>query len=358
MGTLDVMRERGFKKVVFCNDEASGLRAIIAIHSTVLGPGSGGVRIWPYADEETALRDVLRLARGMTYKTAAAGLELGGAKSVIIADPARDKTEMLLRAMGRMVEQLGGDYLAGFDMGTTLEDMEVLNLETEHVITLPEHAGGAGDVSAATALGVVQAIRACANRVWGTPDLTGRTVAVQGLGAVGGKVVSQLVELGARPVVTDVNADRVDAAVRAHGVESVAADEILGLDVDVFSPNAMGGVIGDAALGVLRAKVVAGGANNVLVEERHGEELERRGIAYAVDFVANSGGIVYDYDRLRAGGLDADRATASVARIYDRVGELFAISDRDGISCHQAAERIAEDRIEAVGRLRLIDRPR
>jgi leucine dehydrogenase len=198
----------------------------------------------------------------------------------------------------------------------------------EHVITLPEHAGGAGDVSAATALGVVQAIRASADRVWGTPDLNRRTIAVQGLGAVGAKVVAHLVALEARPVVTDINPEPVDAAIREHGVDAVGPDETLGLDVDILSPNAIGSVINDASIPAIRAKVVADGANNVLAEERHGEELERRGITYAVDFVANSGGIVYDADRLRAGGLDHARATASVrrtavAKLHDKRDDIL-----------------------------------
>lgn len=351
-GTLHHMRRHEFKQVVLCNDNASGLRAIIAIHSTVLGPAMGGLRMRPYATEQDAMRDALRLALGMTYKNAAAGLNFGGGKAVIIGDPATEKSEPLLRTMGRMIDGLGGQYITGFDIGTTLDDMETIASETEHVVTLPEHAGGSGDVSAATALGVLQAMRACAERAWGTPELHGRSVALQGLGAVGGKVLAELVRDGASVVVADVDPQRVARAVESPGVAAVAPDAIYDADVDIFCPCAVGGIVNDATIPRLKARAIAGGANNVLAEARHGDELERRGIVYAVDFVANSGGIVYDTDRLRPGGLRPERATAAVRRIFDRVKELFVIAEHDGISCQRAAERLAEARIDAARRRR------
>src|SRR4051794_24146117 len=286
---LDYMQQHRFKKVVICNDSDSGLRAVIAIHSTALGPATGGLRMWTYANEHDAIFDALRLARGMTYKYAAAGVNLGGGKAVIIGDPKRDKTEALMRAMGRMIDQLGGEYITGEDVGTTLEDMETLYAETDHVVTLPEHCGGAGDISPATALGSIEAMRACAERAWGSPDLTGRRVALQGLGMVGGKALPMLVEAGAEVLVTDLDHERVAAAVAAHGVEAVEPDAIYDVDADIFAPYALGAVIDDDTVPRLKAKVVAGAANNILAEDRHGDALIERGIVFAVDYIANSG---------------------------------------------------------------------
>jgi leucine dehydrogenase len=355
LAVFDYLQRYQFKKVVLCNDSQSGLHAVIAIHSTALGPATGGLRMWPYHSEGAAILDALRLARGMTYKYAAAGVDLGGGKGVIIGDPRRDKSEALLRAFGRFVDQLGGEYITGEDVGTTLADMEMLYAETDHVVTLPEHCGGAGDISPATAFGALQATRACAKRVWGSDDLTGRRVALQGLGMVGYKALGLLVEAGAEVVVTDINATRVQQARDEYGVGTVLADEVYGHDVDIFAPYALGGVINDDTIPQLRAKVVAGSANNILAQERHGDELQRRGIVYAVDYVANSGGTIYDTDRLRKGGFVRDRAMANVRRIYERIEELFAIADAEGIGYQQAADRMAERRIEAVGRLRELD---
>jgi leucine dehydrogenase len=354
---FDYLRRHRFKKVQLVNDTDSGLRAVIAIHSTALGPATGGLRMWTYPDESSAIFDALRLARGMTYKYAAAGVDLGGGKAVIIGDPRREKTEALLRAMGRMIDQLGGEYITGEDVGMTLQDMEVLHTETDHVVTLPEHCGGAGDISPATARGSVQAIRACAQRVWGTPELDGRRIALQGLGAVGSKAAAMLVELGARVTVADLDPVRVQQAIDELGVASVAADAVYDVPCDIFAPYALGAVINDDTIARLPAKIVAGAANNIFEDERHGDELERRGVVYAVDYVANSGGTIYDTDRLRKGGFQPARATANVERIFDRVLEIFEIADRDGIPVYRAADRMAEARIAALQRVRLLDRP-
>lgn len=351
---LGYMREHRFKKLVLCNDSDTGLRAVIAIHSTALGPATGGLRMWTYPSEDAAIMDALRLARGMTYKYAAAGVNLGGGKAVIIGDPATDKSEALLRAFGRMVDQLGGEYQTGEDVGTTLQDMETIFTETDHVVTLPEHCGGAGDISPATALGSVEALKACARRAWGDGDLRGRRVALQGLGMVGGKALAMLVEAGAEVVVADVDPGRVKAAVAAYGVRSVEPDEIYAQDVDAFAPYALGAVINDRTIPQLTAKVVAGSANNILAEPRHGDELERRGIVHAVDYVANSGGTIYDTDRFRKGGFQPERAMANVRRVGERIEEIFAIADRDGISYLAAADRLAEDRINALSKVRLL----
>jgi leucine dehydrogenase len=353
-GLFDYMRKYHYKKVVLCNDTQTGLRAIIAIHSTDLGPATGGLRMWPYASEEEAIFDALRLARGMTYKYAAAGVNLGGGKGVIIGDPRHEKTEALLRAYGRFVDQLGGEYITGEDVGTTLADMEVIFSETNHVVTLPTHCGGAGDIAPATALGCIAATKACAKRVWGTDDLKGRRVALQGLGAVGHNALRLLVEQGAQLVVADIDTQKVNAAVAEFGVVAVAPSDIYKQDVDIFAPYALGGVINDDTIPQLQAKIVAGSANNVLSEERHGGELESRGIVYAVDYIANSGGTIFDTDRLRKGGFQANRAWANVRKIYERIEEVFRIADRDHVPYNIAADRLAEERIAAMRNVRLL----
>jgi leucine dehydrogenase len=351
---LDYMQRYRFKGLHLCNDTATGLRAVIAIHSTALGPATGGVRMWTYASEQDAIMDALRLARGMTYKYAAAGVNLGGGKGVIIGDPATDKSEALMRAFGRMVDRLGGEYQTGEDVGTTLEDMELIFTETDHVVTLPEHCGGVGDIAPATALGSVEAMRACAERAWGSPDLSGRTVALQGLGAVGRQALPLLLDAGAKVIVTDIDEQRVERHVEAHGVEAVDPGDVYDLDVDVFAPFALGGVINDDTVGRLRARVVAGSANNIFAESHHAGALEERGIVYAVDYIANSGGTILDTDRYRKGGLQRDRAMRNVRRIGDRIREVFAIADRDQISYLEAADRLAEQRIAALTNVRLI----
>jgi leucine dehydrogenase len=351
---LDYMRRFGHKKVVVCNDADTGLRAIIAIHCTQLGPATGGLRMWPYANEEEAMLDALRLARGMTYKYAAAGVNLGGGKAVIIGDPKRDKTEALLRAFGRFLDQQGGEYLTGEDVGTTLADMEVIYSETDYVVTLPMHCGGAGDIAPATALGCVAATKACAKRVWGTDSLKGRKIALQGLGAVGYNALRLLAEQGAQIIVADIDPQKVAAAVAEFGATAVTPDEIYKQDVDIFAPYALGGVINDATIPQLRAKIVAGSANNIFAEDRHGEELERRGIVYAVDYVANSGGTIFDTDRLRKGGFQPDRAWANVRKIYQRIEEVFRLADRDHIPFYAAADRLAEERIASLKAVRLL----
>ena len=352
---LDYMQKYKFKKLVICNDTDSGLRAVIAIHSTRLGPATGGLRMWTYASEEDAIFDALRLARGMTYKYAAAGVNLGGGKAVIIGDPKKDKTEALMRAMGRFIDQQGGEYITGEDVGTTLDDMETLYSETDHVVTLPVHAGGAGDISPATALSSVLATKACALRVWGTADLAGRTVALQGLGVCGFKALKLIVDEGATVIVSDVDADKVKAAIAEFGVTAVAPDQIYDQNVDIFAPYALGAVINDDTINRLRCKVVAGSANNILAEERHGDELQARGIVYAVDYIANSGGTIFDTDRFRKGGFQAERAWANVRRVYDRTLDVFAIADTEGIPYYKAADQLAERRIAALDGVRLLE---
>ena len=356
---LDYMQRYKFKKVVICNDTDTGLRAVIAIHSTALGPATGGLRMWTYAKEEDAIFDAMRLARGMTYKYAAAGVNLGGGKAVIIGDPKKDKTEALIRAMGKFINQLGGEYITGEDVGTTLNDMELLLTETDHVVTLPAHAGGAGDISPATALSSVLATKACAQRVWGSPSLAGKTVALQGLGVCGYKALKLLVDEGATIIVTDVDDAKIAAAIAEFGVTAVAPDQIYDQAVDIFAPYALGAVINDDTIGRLQCAIVAGSANNIFAEERHGDALQAKGIVYAVDYVANSGGTIFDTDRFRKGGFQPERAWANVRRVYDRTLEVFDIADAEGIPFYRAADQIAERRIESLNAVRLLDgRPR
>ncbi len=352
---LDYMQRYKFKKVVICNDTDTGLRAVIAIHSTALGPATGGLRMWTYANEQDAIFDAMRLARGMTYKYAAAGVNLGGGKAVIIGDPKKDKTEGLIRAMGKFIDQLGGEYITGEDVGTTLDDMELLLTETDHVVTLPVHAGGAGDISPATALGSVLATKACAQRVWGSANLAGRTVALQGLGVCGYKALRLLVEQGAKVTVTDVDDAKIASAVAEFGVSAVAPEQIYDLSVDIFAPYALGAIINDDTIARLQCKIVAGSANNIFAEERHGDELQARGIVYAVDYVANSGGTIFDTDRFRKGGFQAERAWANVNKVFERTLEVFDIADAEGIAYYRAADQIAERRIASLDAVRLLD---
>jgi len=354
---LSYMSQWGHKKVVLCHDEDTGLRAVIAIHSTALGPATGGTRMWPYESDDQAMLDALRLARGMTYKYAAAGVDLGGGKGVIIGDPRTAKTEALLRAYGRFVDSLHGEYITGEDVGTTLGDMETIYAETDHVVTLPEHCGGAGDISPATALGAVMATKACAERVWGTPSLAGRRVALQGLGVVGSKALALLLAEGAEVVVADPDEQKVAWARDTHAVTAVGPEEIYRQDADIFAPYALGGILNDATIPQLRCRIVAGSANNILAEERHGDELERRGVVYAVDYVANSGGTIFDTDRLHKGGFQRDRAMASVRRIFERTHEIFDIAAARQVPLYRAADLLAEQRIAALKGLPLLGPP-
>lgn len=350
---LDELRAGEFERLTFCNDSSVGLQAIICVHSTALGPANGGVRMQPYASTDAAVADVMRLARAMTYKWAAAGENRGGGKAVIIGDPRRDKSEALLRRFGQFVDSLRGDYFVGEDVGITLADMEVIHLETDYVATLPEEAGGVGDIAPATARGAIQAMRACARRVWGDASLEGRTVALQGLGACGSQALDLLVEAGARVRVADVDVEKVRAATRRHPeVVAVDPDTIHAEEVDIFAPFALGQVVNDATVGSIRARVVAGSANNVLAENRHGDELQRRGIVYAPDFIANAGGAIYDAEQFRKGGFNRQRAMRNIDRIFDRVEEVFALAESDDIPVYEAASRLANDRLAALQSLR------
>jgi valine dehydrogenase (NAD+) len=342
----------GHEQVVFCQDAPTGLRAIIAIYSTALGPSLGGTRFYPYPSEEAALADVLNLARAMAYKNALAGLDHGGGKAVIIGDPLRLKSEALLRAYGRFLESLNGRYVTACDVGTYSEDMDVVARECRHVTGRTVANGGAGDSSVLTAFGVFQGMRAAAEHTWGTSDLAGRMVGVEGVGKVGHRLVDHLVEAGARVVICDVNAGAVDRTRAKHPAVQVAADRdgLLASAIDIFSPCALGGAVNDDNLARLNAKIICGGANNQLAHPGIEKLLANRGVVYAPDYVVNSGGVIQVADELA--GFSFERAQAKAAQIFDTTKRVLAIADEEDVPPVVAADRLAERRMSEVGRLR------
>lgn len=349
MDSLFAYLERyDYENLVLCQDRAVGLRAVIAIHDTTLGPATGGTRMWTYPSEMDAIEDALRLARGMTYKYAAAGVNLGGGKCVVIGDPRREKSEMLFRALGRFIHRLGGIYLTGEDVGTTLREMEYMRMETPYVVTLPASWGGAGPIGGATAFGVVQAMKACAQAVYDSESLEGRTVTVQGLGAVGSEVVPLLVKEGTRVVVADIDREKVEAMTSRFSVAAVPPDEIIGRAADIFCPCALGGVVNAETIPQFKVKIVCGSANNQLREDRDGDAIQARGVLYAPDYIVNAGGTIFDTDRLSPGGFNRERALTNVARIGETMSSLIRISREEGIPTYRAADLLAERRIEAV----------
>jgi leucine dehydrogenase len=343
---LAKLTEGDYEQVVFCNQPDAGLRAIIAIHDTTLGPALGGVRMRPYRSEGEALEDVLRLARGMTYKASISGVDLGGGKSVIIGDPATDKTEALLRAMGRQIQALDGRYIAGQDIGTDSDDMAVIARETPHVTCVAESAGGGGDPSFATAFGVVAGIRAVLKEVRGADSLRGRTIAIQGVGHVGYFVAKYCHQGGAELVVSDLSEAAAERVRAEFGAEIVNADGIYEVECDVFSPCSVGAVVNDRTLPRLRCAGISGGANNVLAEDRHAAALAERGICYAPDYLVNSGGLIHCQAVLRGGGeLQRERILERVGGIYDQTLAVFRKAGAEGITTAAAADRLAEERI-------------
>ena len=349
---LDYMEKYDYENLLICQDRPLDFKAIIAIHDTTLGPATGGCRMWQYDNEMEAIEDALRLARGMTYKYAAAGVNLGGGKAVIIGDPKRKDREPVFRTLGKFINRLGGKYITGEDVGTTLQDMEYIRMETEHVVTLPMYLGGAGDISPMTAFGTIRAMQACCNRVYGSDSLDGKIVAVQGLGAVGHNVVEQLKDLGAKMVVTDIDPDKVDAIASRYSLEKVEPDAIYNVDCDIFCPCALGKVINDDTLSRLRCKIICGCANNQLEEERHGNILEEKGMIYAPDYITNAGGTIYDTDRLGVGGVNNERGKEKVSRIYQNMERVFEIAECDKIPTYLAANRMAEERIRNIAEVK------
>ncbi|MFC7219597.1 Leu/Phe/Val dehydrogenase [Streptomyces polyrhachis] len=343
--TLFRSEQGGHEQVVLCQDRESGLKAVIAIHSTALGPALGGTRFHAYASDEEAVMDALNLARGMSYKNAMAGLALGGGKAVIIGDPEQLKSEELLLAYGRFVASLGGRYVTACDVGTYVQDMDVIARVNEWTTGRSPENGGCGDSSVLTSYGVFQGMRAAAQHLWGAPSLSGRTVGVAGVGKVGHYLVDHLVADGADVVVTDVRRESVERVLAAHPGVRVAAstDELVRLPLDVYAPCALGGALNDGTVPVLTAKIVCGAANNQLAHPGVEKDLAERGILYAPDYVVNAGGVIQVADELH--GFDMERARAKAAQIFDTTLEIFAKAEADGIPPAVAADRIAEHRM-------------
>jgi len=343
MRYFETIAEMGHEQVVFCHDKASGYRGIIAIHDTTLGPALGGCRFWNYASDDEAVTDALRLSRGMTYKNAVAGLNLGGGKSVIIGDNKTSDREMLFRAHGRFCDSLGGRYVTAEDVGTTVEDMDFVHMETKYVAGIGSKSG---DPSSVTAHGVFRAIQASAMERWGSDSLEGRTVAIQGCGNVGHHLANELHRAGAQLIVTDIDAGRIQKVVDATGATAVALKDIYGVKADIFAPCALGGIINDETIPQLRVEIVAGAANNQLLEDRHGDALESRGILYAPDYVANAGGVINVYSELT--GWTRERSLRKAGEIYTTVRSVFRLAKDTNIPTYKAADRVAEQRIHAV----------
>jgi valine dehydrogenase (NAD+) len=337
---------------VFCQDTSTGLKAIIGIYSTALGPALGGTRFYPYQSEDEALADALRLSTAMAYKNALAGLDLGGGKAVIIGDPAQLKSEGLLRAYGRFVESLGGRYITACDVGTRSEDMDIVARECRYVTGRTVANGGAGDSSVLTALGVMHGLRAAAAHAWGSTDLAGRLVGVEGVGKVGHRLVEHLIEAGAQVVVCDVSEQAVDA-VRSRHPEVRAVpdlDALVAENLDILAPCALGGALTDQVVGSLRARIVCGAANNQLAHSGVEKLLADQGILYAPDYVVNAGGVIQVADELR--GFNFERARAACEQIFATTARIFDIAESDGVPPSVAADRLAERRIADIGRLR------
>ena len=350
MEIFKYMQKYDFEQVVFCQDEASGLKAVIAIHDTTLGPALGGCRMWTYASEEAAIEDALRLARGMTYKNAAAGLNLGGGKTVIIGDPFKDKNEEMFRALGRFIQGLNGRYITAGDVGTTVADMDLIHEETDYVTGISPTFGSSGNPSPITAYGVYLGMKASANEAFGDDSLFGKTIAVQGLGNVAYTLCEYLHKEGAKLVVTDINQAAIDRVVNRFGATAVAPEAIYDQNVDIFSPCALGSIINDDTIPKLKAKVIAGSANNQLAQSKHGKDLHQMGIVYAPDYVINAGGVINVADELY--GYNRDRAMKRVETIYSSLEKIYAISKEQDIPTYLAANRLAEERIARVAKSR------
>ncbi|MDA8194297.1 MAG: leucine dehydrogenase [Thermaerobacter sp.] len=349
MNIFEEMEKYGHEELVFWYDKTTGLKAIVGIHDTTLGPALGGCRMWHYQSEDEAITDVLRLSRGMSYKNAAMGLDLGGGKSVLWADSRHDKSEALLRSFGRLVQSLGGRYITAEDVGTNADDMAIVSRETKFVGGLKETSG---DPSPATALGVLVGMKAAAALVWGTPALAGKRVAIQGMGHVGSILAGMLKDDGARLVVTDIEAEEGQAKAQSLGADWVDADAIYGVEADIFAPCALGAVLNDETIPQLKCRVVAGSANNQLKEARHGDELVRRNIVYVPDYVINGGGVVNVADEFHRDGYHQERATARVRQIGRQVTEILERSQRERVSSQESADHVAEQRMHVLGRIR------
>jgi leucine dehydrogenase len=343
MEFFDTLAEMGHEEMVMASDPSCGYRGIIAVHSTALGPALGGTRFWQYDSDDAAITDALRLSRGMTYKNAVAGLDLGGGKSVILGDNRTKDREAIFRAHGRFVESLGGRYITAEDVGTGTADMDFVHMETEHVAGLKEKSG---DPSPVTAHGVFRAIQASAKNRWGSDDLGGKVVTLQGCGSVGRYLAKELHDAGAMLIVCDIDPERTARVARETGATVVEPDEIYSPKADIFAPCALGGIINDDTLRKLKVEVIAGGANNQLLEARHGDMLEEMGMQYTPDYVANAGGVINVFGEVA--GWDSERALRKADEIYDTVLSVFEIAKSEGIPSYQAADKLAERRLALV----------
>lgn len=341
------------EQVVFCHDHATGLKAIISIHNTILGPALGGTRMWNYTSEQEALKDALRLSRGMTYKAAITGLNLGGGKAVIIGDATKMKSEAFLRRFGKFIESLNGKYITAEDVNMKTRDMEYIGMETSHVTGLPESMGGGGDPSPVTAYGVYTGMKATAKKVYGNDSLTGKKIGVQGVGQVGMFLVEHLTKENAEVYITDINQDKLKQVSNSYGAKVVGMDEIYDLQMDIYAPCALGATINDNTIKRLKCQMIAGAANNQLEDERkHGHMLLDLGIIYAPDFLINAGGLINVCEEYM-GSYNRDRAYNAAEKIYDTCLDILNVADAEGISSQEAAIQLAEKRIEDIGRVKL-----
>ncbi len=346
---ISQMSMMGHEQVLFCNDEATGLKAIIAVHNTVLGPALGGTRVWAYNNEMEALNDVLRLSRGMTYKNAISGLNLGGGKAVIIGDARTIKSEALFRRFGKFVNGLAGKYITAEDVGVSPLDMNYVSMETQHVVGLP---GKSGDPSPVTAYGVYMGMKAAAKIQFGSDSLTGKKIAVQGVGHVGEYLVKHLTEEGALVSITDINEDTLSRVAQTYGAKIVAPKDIYDIDMDIYAPCALGATINDDTLSRLKCSVIAGAANNQLMDEqKHGVEVMKKGIIYAPDFTINAGGVINCFSEVQ--GLSAAWAHSKAEEIYTTIHSIVKRSQDTQIPTYQIANKMAEERIEAIGKVKL-----
>lgn len=341
------------EQVVFCHDQATGLKAIIGIHNTVLGPALGGTRMWNYASEQDALRDVLRLSRGMTHKAAITGLNLGGGKAVIIGDATRMKTEPFLRRFGKFVDSLNGKYITAEDVNIKTRDIVYMGMETKHVTGLPENMGGGGDPSPVTAYGVYLGMKATAKKVYGNDSLTGKKIAVQGVGQVGMYLVERLAKENAEVYITDIDQDKLKKVSASSGAKVVSMEDLYDLDMDIYAPCALGATLNDETISRLKCSIVAGAANNQLEDEAtHGRMLMDKGIVYAPDFLINAGGLINVYEEY-LGSYSREKAYATAEKIYDTCLNILNLSENENIPSQEAAIRLAEKRIEDIGKVKL-----
>ncbi len=353
VGIFDTLSQLGHEQLVFCQDEATGLKALIGIHNTALGPALGGTRMWNYANEQEAITDVLRLSRGMTYKAAISGLNLGGGKAVIIGDAKTQKNEAFMRRFGKFVNSLNGKYITAEDVNMKTIDMEYIAMETKHVTGLPESMGGGGDPSPVTAYGVYMGMKATAKKVYGSDSLEGKTIGVQGVGQVGMYLVEYLVKEKANVYITDIFEDKVNAIATKFGVKTVGQDAIYDLDMDIYAPCALGATLNDTTIPRLKCSIVAGAANNQLKEEKkHGYMLIDKSIVYAPDFLINAGGLINVYNEY-LGGYNRARVFEHAENIYTTCLNILNLADGEKITPQEAAIKLSEKRIEDVGRIRV-----